>query len=142
MRRTTAAAVLILFWIFLTLCVPCVGFSDELSPVARGEITHLLDYLEKCGCQFNRNGTWYEDTKAVRGHAETKMRYFIGKGKIHSAEDFIMWAGSKSELSGKSYLVRCGNGFPIPTSQWFTDEIERYRKETAVARTEPATAPK
>ncbi|MGD0660231.1 MAG: DUF5329 domain-containing protein [Syntrophorhabdales bacterium] len=142
MRRTTTAAVVICLWLSVSLFLPCVGLSDELSPTTKAEIAHLLDYVEKCNCQFNRNGTWYQDTKAIRGHAEMKLRYFMGKGKIHSTEEFIAWAASRSELSGKSYLVQCGNGSPIPTAQWFTDEMERYRKETAVTRSEPITASK
>jgi hypothetical protein len=102
--------------------------SSDVSPTAKSEIDHLFEYLETCGCSFCRNGTWYNDMKAVRAHAELKYRYFADKGRIHSAEDFIKWAGSRSEMSGKPYLVRCGNGQVVPASQWFTDELYRYRK--------------
>jgi hypothetical protein len=66
--------------------------------------------------------------KAIKDHVELKYRYFMDKGRIHSAEDFIQWAASRSELSGKPYLVRCGNGSAEPTAQWLNEELNRYRK--------------
>jgi hypothetical protein len=127
MRIRTAA--LLTFLLFL-LVLPAASSARpaELSSTARSEISHLLDYLETSGCQFYRNGTWYTDMKAARDHAEQKYRYFAEKGRINSAEDFIKWAVSKSELSGKPYLVKSGNGPEEPTAQWLTDELDRYRK--------------
>jgi len=126
-RRTTPLPLLLV----LLLLLP--GFSwavsSDVSPTAKSEINHLLEYLETCGCDFCRNGTWYSDMKAVRAHAELKYRYFMDKGRIHSADDFIKWAASKSEMSGKPYLVRCGAGPAVPASQWLTDELYRYRKD-------------
>jgi hypothetical protein len=114
--------------------------SSELSPSTKSEIAHLLDCVEKSGCQFNRNGTWYKDAKAIREHAELKLHYFQDRGRVNSTEDFIKWAGSKSEISGKPYMVKCGNGSPMPTAQWLTEEVERYRKGRSVAQAEPGTA--
>ena len=111
------------------LCLASPGASgSDLTPVAEAEIRHLLDYLGSSHCQFHRNGKWYTDMKAAREHAEKKLAYFSRKERVHSAEDFITWAASKSELTGKPYLVKCGDG-PVETAaQWLTDELERYRK--------------
>jgi hypothetical protein len=114
--------------LFLILLWSAAAASADISPAAKLEITHLLEYLETSGCQFCRNGTWYDNMKAIREHAEMKYRYFVNKGRIHSAEDFIQWAASRSELSGKPYLVRCGNGSTEPTAQWLNEELDRYRK--------------
>jgi hypothetical protein len=100
----------------------------DVTAAAKPEIQHLLDYLETSGCRFFRNGKWYTDMKMVREHAEKKLSYFAGKGRIHSAEDFIELAASKSELSGKPYLVRCGEGPVVTSAQWLKDELDRYRK--------------
>ena len=89
----------------------------------------MLIYIEGYGCQLCRNGTWYQDTKVVREHVELKYGYFMKKGKIKSTEDFIEWSASKSEISGKPYLVKCGNGSPLLLAQWLEDELERYRRE-------------
>jgi hypothetical protein len=117
--------------LLLSLCLPPFPLfvhSAELSPGVRAEIDHLMAYMETSGCRFYRNGTWYVDPKAVREHVETKYRYFMGKGRINSTEDFIKWSATKSEMSGKPYLVKCGDGSEEPLSQWLTDELNRYRK--------------
>ncbi len=119
------------------LCVCCVMLfslpsyvsSAQLSPAQKLEIDHLLSYIEQSGCQFCRNGTWYDDTKKVRDHVELKYDYFMKKGQISSTEDFITWSASKSEMSGKPYLVKSGNEAPMLLSQWLLDELNRYRKK-------------
>ena len=128
MSYTRTAAMLMLFLFFLILSGPSGALPSE-SDVAQSEITYLLAHVEKSGCRFNRNGTWYNDTKVIRQHMEAKYRYFQGKGRINSAEDFVERAASKSEMTGKPYLVKCTNGPEMPTAQWLIDELSRYRKE-------------
>ena len=111
------------------LCLTSPGASGaDLAPAADAEIQHLLDYLGSSGCRFYRNGKWYTDMKTAREHAEKKLAYFSRKGRVHSAEDFITWAAYKSELTGKPYLVKCGD-CPVETAaEWLTDELKRFRK--------------
>ena len=90
------------------------------------EILHLFDYLEKSNCEFNRNGSWYSPHEAVR-HIQKKYRYLVKKGLINTAEQFIDLAASRSSLSGESYLVKCGESKPIKSSDWFTDELKKFR---------------
>lgn len=113
---------------FLALCFPSAVMSAELSAAAKAEIDHLLGYIEKSGCQFYRNGTWYADTKAAREHVELKYNYFAKKGRVNSTEDFIKWSATKSEISGKPYMVRIGSGSQMPVAQWLTEELARFRK--------------
>ena len=129
LKRRSAVAALLILWFFTALSFPGPTRSAEVSPVADPEVRHLLGYIEGSGCQFCRNGTWYQDTKAVRKHVETKYGYFVKKGQITSTEDFIKRSASKSEMSGKPYLVKCGNGAPLFLAQWLSDELERYRRE-------------
>jgi hypothetical protein len=56
------------------------------------------------------------------------------KGQINSTEDFIKWSASKSEMSGKPYLVKCGDGSPPLLAQWLSDELERYRRQNIAFR--------
>jgi hypothetical protein len=121
-------AVSVFLGFFLILSWSVSPVSAEISSAAKTEISHLLEYVETSRCQFCRNGAWYDDMKAVREHAELKYRYFADRGRIHSAEDFIAWVASRSEMSGKPYLVRCGNAPAQPTAQWLTGELERYRR--------------
>ena len=129
MRCTRTAAILFFLWSFAALSFPSFGLSAELSPAGKSEVHHLLTYMEQPGSQFYRNGIWYKDTKAVREHVELKYNYYTKKGQINSAEDFIKWSASKSEISGKPYMVKRDNGSPMPLAQWLSDELERYRKE-------------
>lgn len=110
------------------LSSPVFGSSARILPEAGPEIRHLLDYVEQSEYQFFRNGIWYHDAKAARKHLERKYDYFNKKGRIESAEDFIKWCATKSEMSGKPYLVKRGNGEDIALSQWLLQELARYRK--------------
>jgi hypothetical protein len=136
MRYTKRSAAVILLGVFAALSVPFVALSAELSSTAQSEISHILAYIEKSGCQFYRNGTWYRDTKVAREHVERKYRYFAGKGRVSSTEDFITWAASKSELSGTPYMVKTGDASPVPLAHWLTEELARYRRETSTSRNE------
>ncbi len=128
MRHTGFAAMTVLLCSLIGLSLTSMVYSAGLSPAYESEIAHLLAYIEGSGCQFYRNGTWYKDAKAAREHVEMKYAYFLKKGRIASAEDFITWAATKSEMSGKSYMVKRGDDAPQPLAQWVTTELDRYRK--------------
>jgi hypothetical protein len=93
---------------------------------SRDEIHHLLDYLGHSGCQFDRNGSWY-DAPAAREHLQDKYAYLQKRDLAPDAQAFIDRAASKSSMSGRAYRVRCGNGEPVPSSRWLGAELERYR---------------
>jgi hypothetical protein len=63
----------------------------------------------------------------VREHVERKHNYFMEKGQIKSAEDFIKYSATKSEISGKPYEVRCAGESPAPLGDWLRHALERYR---------------
>ncbi len=128
MRRTRFAALLVLLCSLMGLPFASIVHSANLSSASESEIAHLLAYIEKSGCRFYRNGTWHQDTKAAREHIEMKYTHFLKKGRITSAEDFITWAATKSEISGKPYLVKCGSDDAQPLAAWLTTELNRYRK--------------
>ena len=129
----TLAPMILLLSVVAIILGPKRPAHADLTTAGQREVSHLLDFLEKSNCEFNRNGTWYRDMKAVRAHAEQKQDYFAKKGKINSAEDFIARAASKSEISGSPYSVRCGDGPVQATSQWLTQELTRFRSETKTA---------
>ncbi len=129
MRLIMISAALFFVWSLMALSCPTHVLSVQLFPAQEREIKHLLSYIEQSGCQFCRNGTWYDDSKKVRNHVELKYGYFKKKGQINSTEDFIKWSASKSEMSGKPYLVKSGNESPMLLSQWLFEELERYRKK-------------
>ncbi|HKP24690.1 MAG TPA: DUF5329 domain-containing protein [Dongiaceae bacterium] len=105
----------------LVLCAPP---SWAASPEA--EIRHLLDFIAASPCAFIRNDVAYDGAEAV-GHIKDKYDYY--RDDIHSAEDFIALAASKSALSGKPYLVKCG-GTTEPAADWITRELGAFRQRS------------
>lgn len=116
---------IVLLCIALELAHQPLGFAQPYTS-AQIEITYLLDYVEISGCEFYRNGSWYDSLQA-RQHLRTKFEYFAARKGIETAEDFIDKAASKSSLSGYSYEVRCGDCTSIPTSAWLSAVLARYR---------------
>lgn len=92
------------------------------------EIRHLLEYLVNSDCKFYRNGEWYNAYEA-RQHINYKYKYLIEKGLINSTEQFILRAASGSSMSGKPYMVKCGDSEPIKSSVWFNSELTNFRKK-------------
>ncbi len=107
----------------------------NLLPAARAappaaaeiEINHLLGLIEESGCEFFRNGTWY-DAQRARAHLRAKYEALAANNQIKTAEDFIEKAASNSSISGRPYQIKCGSGTAILTSQWFSEALSRYRK--------------
>lgn len=106
----------------------CAALSA--APVAapvRAEIDALLDKLERSGCQFNRNGTWYSGTEA-KDHLLRKFHYLERKGAIDSAEQFVEIAASRSSTTGKAYFVKCGSEAPVESRQWLVKQLAVIRQ--------------
>ena len=103
------------------------SISAGMKNNAEKEILHLFDYLEKSNCAFNRNGSWYSPQEAVQ-HLERKYHWLVKKGLISTAEQFIDRAASRSSMSGQSYLVQCGDSEPIKSSDWFANELKKFRE--------------
>ncbi len=94
--------------------------------VAEVEINHLLGLIELSGCEFFRNGTWY-DAERAQAHLRAKYAALAANNQIKTAEDFIEKAASNSSISGQPYQIRCGGGAAVPTSQWFSAALAHYR---------------
>ncbi|MGC2458878.1 MAG: DUF5329 domain-containing protein [Gallionellaceae bacterium] len=105
-----------------------------LVPVARAEppvnvqieVNFLLGYVEGSGCEFYRNGSWY-DSKAAQQHLRDKYKYLAAGNQINTTEDFIEKAATKSSFSGQPYGVKCKDGVSVTSSQWLRDELARFR---------------
>jgi len=89
------------------------------------EIDHLFNFIAASPCAFIRNGVSYEGKAAV-DHINDKYDYY--RDDIHSAEDFIALAATKSELTGKPYLVQC-DADTMPAADWLTKELATFRKQ-------------
>jgi Family of unknown function (DUF5329) len=95
---------------------------------AQAEINYLLDFVEISGCEFYRNGSWYDSVQAQE-HLHTKYEFFLTRDRIVTAEDFIALAASESSFSGIAYEIRCGTGCAaITTREWLLGVLARYRQ--------------
>jgi hypothetical protein len=101
------------------------------------EIAHLLHTIEQSDCVFTRNGKEHTGVEAME-HIRTKYDYV--KRKVKRAEDFIEYAATKSSMTGRLYLVRCGEE-EMPTAEWLKAELAGFRqsREETIIRNERST---
>jgi hypothetical protein len=97
-----------------------------VSPATQLEIEHLLNFIRNSSCIIDRNGKTYAGVKAI-SHIERKYAYF--EDEIETTEDFIELSATKSTMSGKYYMVRCGDGEPIRTQEWLMQELKGLREQ-------------
>jgi hypothetical protein len=90
----------------------------------RAEVARLFAYVRASGCRIERNGKLYPAAEG-EGHMQKKYEHF--RDKIDSTEKFIDLAASRSEVSGKPYLVRCEGRPTLTTRDWLLAELARFR---------------
>ncbi|MCP4766795.1 MAG: DUF5329 domain-containing protein [Gammaproteobacteria bacterium] len=99
------------------------AFAD-VPPGQELEIDHLLNFVEHSSCRINRNGKFYDGSKAI-SHIKKKYAYF--KDEIETTEQFIELSATKSTMSGKYYMVQCADGKQVRTKDWLLNELGNYR---------------
>jgi hypothetical protein len=125
MKRENIKRLQIASILAVALWLPDAG-AAAVPPATTQEVEHLLHYVIDSGCQFYRNGSWY-DSKRGEAHLRTKYEYLSARGQIAVAEDFIDKGATKSSFSGLEYEVKCGDGQPITSNQWLHGELTHYR---------------
>ena len=96
------------------------------SPRVQAEIAFLLKAVGTSGCEFNRNGTWY-DAKRAQEHLRSKYEYLSQRDRIISAEDFIERVAARSSITSSPYLIRCGAASAVKSEDWLHAALVRYR---------------
>ena len=96
-------------------------------PQAEREIEQLIATLARSGCQFQRNGSWYDAAQA-QAHLRKKYAYLRKRDMVASAEQFIERAGSQSSISGKPYQVRCSGRPAVTSASWLNDRLAEIRR--------------
>ena len=112
------------------------AMTAEPDTTAKQEIEHLMAHLASSGCQFNRNGSWYNASRAV-SHLNRKYEYLLDRKLAPTAEAFIERAASESSASGKPYLVKCPGQPETQSGEWFRSALATFRKETTGAEKQP-----
>ena len=100
------------------------------------EIEHLLSHLAISDCTFNRNGKWYSAIAAAK-HLRSKYAYLLRKDLVTTAESFVELAATRSSVSGKPYLVRCGEAEPVESGAVMLKELERFRNMKRLTANKP-----
>jgi hypothetical protein len=116
--------------LFLVLLVGAVVAAP--SPVAEREIDQLITALGTSGCEFQRNGSWHSAAKA-QAHLRKKYAWLRKRDLVHTAEQFIELAGSKSSLTGRAYEVRCSGRPVVASAVWLRARLAQIRR-TAPSR--------
>ena len=129
----TNILVMRIFLLLIAILLFSTSYAADSKDTMQKEIQHLFDYLKNSDCEFNRNGKWYNVEEAAK-HINQKYQYLIKKGLINSTEQFIDRAASESSMSGKSYVVKCGESEPIKSSVWFKRELMSFREKTSSNR--------
>ena len=109
----------------LTALTCATGATAETAPQSESTaaIEYLLASVAGSELEFVRNGKTHSGADAVK-HMRRKYEHF--EDRIHSPEEFIELAATKSMLSGKAYTVRSEDG-EIPTAEWLQTLLAEYR---------------
>ena len=100
------------------------------APVkVQNEVNFLLGYVAGSGCEFYRNGSWYDSQKAV-AHLRDKYKYLNDRNLVNTTEQFIERAASESSFSGKPYQIRCSGGATVDSQQWLREKLVELRAVT------------
>jgi hypothetical protein len=116
----------LLSWLtILVNLIPLTGFpgSDETRD---REITYLLNAVATSDCTFFRNDVPYSSSEAAV-HIGKKYDYL--RDKIGSAEEFIELCASQSSMSGKPYMIKCGDSDAVPSRAWLKNRLDDFRRK-------------
>jgi hypothetical protein len=102
------------------------GAQAAPPSAAVAEINYLLGFIDRSGCKFYRNGSWY-DAHRAQSHLRDKYNLLTARDRIKSADDFIEQAATKSSMSGKEYQIQCGAGPAVSSNRWLHTALIDYR---------------
>ncbi|WFB35567.1 DUF5329 family protein [Kiritimatiellota bacterium B12222] len=109
--------------LFLILALPLFATEDTATIVSE-----LITMTNHSGAEFIRNGKTHSAQEASE-HLEKKYKHFLKKGKIKTPEDFIKYAGTKSLVSGKYYMLKFPDGTEEKSATWLTAQLANIRAE-------------
>jgi hypothetical protein len=101
------------------------GFLRAQDNIEKKKIEFLLSSIENLkGAKFIRNGSEYDDGKAVAAHLRMKLQY--AGSRVQTADDFIRLCASRSYITGKPYMIRLSNGKTIKSEEYFREKLKEY----------------
>ena len=110
----------------ISLLISLFTFVASAQTNTEVEVQHLLQYIGNAGCTFTRNGTDHTPEEAQQ-HILRKYNYV--KNKVSTTEQVIKYAATESSFTGKPYAITCPGQEAVPSSQWLTEELIKYRNQ-------------
>ena len=110
--------------LILLALVSGVVYAD-VPAEQRAEVEYLIHKVSDTPCALERNGQKGANAEAVT-HIKRKYEHFIAR--IHKTEDFIDLAASRSEMTGRPYLLVCPGKASVTGHDWLYGELAAYRK--------------
>lgn len=105
------------------LTVPSFLHAQTLPAKEKQKIEALINQLGALKeAQFVRNGWTYEPATAVRF---LRGKWDANSSDVKSARDFIDKVATKSDTSGKPYLMRFNDGKEIPSREFLLAELKK-----------------
>lgn len=105
--------------------------AETPATVAQTEIDYLLNFVGSSGCEFYRNGSWY-DSQRAEAHLRNKYAMLSSSKGVITAEDFIDKAATRSSFSGQAYEARCSGAAAIRSDVWLREALARHRIDPAL----------
>jgi hypothetical protein len=117
---------LFLLLLAFSMIALCAADSEPVSKT----VDYLIAQVEKSDCKFIRNGDEHT-AKEASEHMRAKYNHF--KKEIKTPDDFIQKCASKSELSGKPYLVKRPDGSTEKCEDWMKNLLADHQKTVGAA---------
>lgn len=106
----------------------------------RARIDYLLERISKSPYNFLRNGSRYTGKQAG---SHFRWKYFLNRGRVKTAEEFIDRVAARSKRSGRPYQIQFPGGRRYPLQpvllrelHFFDQALEKQRKLMAEASKE------
>lgn len=116
----------------LALLLAFAGGGAPATPAADADadIHALINALAASPCKFQRNGSWYDGTRAA-AHLQRKYDYLQKRDQAGTPEQFIDRAASRSSISGRPYRVACPGQPERDAAAWFREQLQAQRRHRA-----------
>ncbi|OOG38124.1 hypothetical protein B0E51_14825 [Rhodanobacter sp. C05] len=106
--------------LFALLAMPVFGQQN----IEQQKIAYLIDSVATLqDATFIRNGTAYDAAHAA-DHMRLKLRF--SGSRIKTAEDFIVYCGTGSSMSGIKYTIRFQDGHSVDSATFLHRRLAEY----------------
>ncbi|MBB5018869.1 hypothetical protein HNQ59_002166 [Chitinivorax tropicus] len=117
-----------IMWVALAAAGLIGSAQAALDPDSAHEVEDLLKRMGQSGCTFVHNGDAHTAKEAV---AHLRLKLEKAGHRLRTTEDFIDQLASKSNLTGRPYLLRCVGLPEMQSARWLRAELKWMRHRSA-----------